>query len=129
MIAAITSRAVSSHGIRISCALALLVAVATPPTRTLRSAAERAVSAACLVRGSITTSSRTPTNSGRLTATPDSGIAVRLKALPSQNEEEDLNETARHTCAALDSPSALSATAAWETPLPGGMRAVHPLRC
>jgi hypothetical protein len=118
------NRPLLHHGIRVATAIALLVAVIISPIRPARS-----------VGGSSHPVHLRHNFAGPTTHTPRHAVTsvtprpVRVKALPSENEEEELSETTWSACCPFDPPPDPSSKPGQALAAFGPDRVTHPLRC
>ncbi len=120
------NRLVLNRWIEVTTALALMVAVITSPIRPSRSA-NYPSDHACLRRNF----SLPPARSTPQSVTPGiSGYASRVKALPSEDrEEEELTWTTRPACYLFIFQPSSPPKPARDSASGGPIRAIRPLRC
>ena len=124
MIARQTPPSIIGLLVRSASALALVIAITVSPIRR-PSSANRPSGQDSFSRDSIC-SAKSP---ARVSVTNDQSRPVRLKALSSENEEKEFNETGRHASGTFDGPTVSSPKLFGESLISGPALAVHPLRC
>jgi hypothetical protein len=117
------SRNLFKHGICVTSALALLVAVMTSPIRPSRS--NPGLSYPNYLRRNY---SIPPTDSTRPSPTSITSLQVRVKALRSEDEKKLVGTTRLARCP-FDLPPHPSLTPPRDLSTVGPLRASHPLRC
>lgn len=113
--------------VRVASALSLVIAMMVSPFRPPRSV--NGPSGQLSVRRNFAVTSANCPAPARVSATTDGSRPVRLKAVSSENEKEDFNETARHASGTVDALDISSPKLTGQSLNSDPALAVHPLRC